>query len=126
MKAVDTNLLVRLVTWDSASQVAAAEEFIRGGAWVSVLALAEAIWVLADIYGLNVSQQVSGLEVLLSHVDLVIQEEDMVRRAVESFRAHPALGFSDCLMVEIARQAGHLPLGTFDRKLAKLDGTQRI
>jgi hypothetical protein len=29
-------------------------------------------------------------------------------------------------VLEIARKAGHLPLGTFDRALAKLEGTQRV
>jgi hypothetical protein len=29
-------------------------------------------------------------------------------------------------VLEIARKAGHLPLGTFDRGLAKLDGVQRL
>jgi hypothetical protein len=29
-------------------------------------------------------------------------------------------------MLEVARRAGHLPLGTFDRNLAKLDGTRRL
>ena len=37
-----------------------------------------------------------------------------------------ALGFSDCLVLETARKAGHLPLGTFDRNLARLDGAQRL
>jgi len=36
------------------------------------------------------------------------------------------LGFSDCLVLEIARKAGHLPLGTFDRGLAKLNGTKKL
>jgi predicted nucleic acid-binding protein len=36
-----------------------------------------------------------------------------------------AAGFSDCLVLEVAR-AGHLPLSTFDRDLAKLDGAQRL
>jgi predicted nucleic acid-binding protein len=36
------------------------------------------------------------------------------------------LDFSDCLVLEIARKAGHFPVGTFDRRLAKLDGTQKI
>jgi len=42
------------------------------------------------------------------------------------FRARPALGFTDCLIVELARKAGNLPLGTFDRSLGKLDGAQRL
>jgi len=50
----------------------------------------------------------------------------IVARALEQYRARPALGFSDCLVLEIARKAGHLPLGTFDRGLARLEGAERL
>ena len=30
------------------------------------------------------------------------------------------------LVLEIARKAGHLPLGTLDRELSKLEGTERV
>jgi hypothetical protein len=29
-------------------------------------------------------------------------------------------------VLELARKAGHLPLGTFDRELGKLDGVRRL
>jgi len=45
MRAIDTNVLVRLITRDDSRQAAAAEAFVENGAWVSVLALAEATWV---------------------------------------------------------------------------------
>jgi predicted nucleic acid-binding protein len=45
---------------------------------------------------------------------------------VAQFRKRPALGFSDCLIVEVARKAGHIPVGTFDRELGRLEGVQRI
>ncbi|MDD2882868.1 MAG: hypothetical protein PHQ58_20850 [Rhodoferax sp.] len=45
---------------------------------------------------------------------------------VAQFRAKAALGFSDCLVLEIARKACHVPLGTFDSALAKLEGTHKI
>jgi predicted nucleic acid-binding protein len=80
MRAVDTNVLVRLVTRDDAKQVAAAEAFVAKGAWVPHLVLAEAMWVLASV----------------------------------------------CLVLEVARKAGHLPLGTFDRELGKLDGAEKL
>jgi predicted nucleic acid-binding protein len=48
------------------------------------------------------------------------------RPALEQFRKHPAVGFSDCLMLELARKTGHPPLGTFDRDLGKVDGAQRL
>jgi predicted nucleic acid-binding protein len=63
---------------------------------------------------------------LLNHRDLVLQDPETVAEALELFRAKPALGFSDCLMLQLARKAGHLPLGTFDRNLAKVDGTQKL
>jgi len=34
--------------------------------------------------------------------------------------------FSDCLVLAIARKAGHVPLGTFDRNLAKLEGCEKL
>jgi predicted nucleic acid-binding protein len=63
---------------------------------------------------------------LLDHRDLVLQDHGAVASALELFRAKPALGFSDCLMVELARRAGHLPLGTFDRNLSRVAGAQRL
>lgn len=48
------------------------------------------------------------------------------RVALVEYRMRPALGFSDCLILEVARKAGHLPLGTFDRELGKLSGAQKL
>ena len=126
MRAVDTNVLVRLITRDDLRQTAAAETFIEKGAWVSLLALAESMWVLGAVYELTPVQQANGIEMLLSHRQLVLQDRDAVDAALFQFKAKPSLGFSDCLMLELARKAGHLPLGTFDRGLAKLAGTQKL
>jgi predicted nucleic acid-binding protein len=63
---------------------------------------------------------------LLSHERLTVQDAEVVAAAVALFRQQPKLGFSDCLMVEVARKAGHSPLGTFDRDLGKVDGAQRL
>jgi predicted nucleic acid-binding protein len=50
----------------------------------------------------------------------------VVAAALAQFRVKPALGFSDCLVLEIARKAGHLPLVTFDKTLGRLGGAQRV
>lgn len=126
MRAVDTNLLVRLIARDEPRQTASAEVFIENGAWVSVLALAEAMWVLSSVYELGPKDQAKAIEMLLNHRDLVLQDAETVSAALALFRARPALGFSDCLMLHLARKAGHLPLGTFDRNLAKIEGTQKL
>jgi predicted nucleic acid-binding protein len=57
---------------------------------------------------------------------LVLHDADVLAPVLAHFRAKPALGFSDCLELEIARKAGHLPLANFDKALGKLPGTQRI
>ncbi len=49
-----------------------------------------------------------------------------VATAVALFRSKPAFGFSDCLILELARKAGHLPFGTFDRNLSRVPGIQKI
>jgi predicted nucleic-acid-binding protein len=126
MRAVDTNVLVRLLVRDDANQVRAAEEFIGSGAWVSQLVLAETTWVLDAVYERSAEQIAAALDMLLNHEHLSVQDADVVSAATESFRERPALGFSDCLMLEIARKAGHLPLGTFDRNLAKFEGAERL
>ena len=126
MRAVDTNVLVRLVTRDDAKQVAAAEGFVARGAWVPHLVLAEATWVLTSVYDRSPVEIATAVEMLLNHQHLALQDSETVAAAVASFRRRPALGFSDCLVVEVARKAGHLPLGTFDRSLARLDGAERL
>lgn len=126
MRAVDTNVLVRLIAQDDRRQSAAADVFIEKGAWVSILALAEAIWVLATVYGRDAAAIATAVELLLNHRTLILQDADVVVAALDLFRSGTGLGFSDCLILEMARKAGHLPLGTFDRRLAKMDGAQMV
>lgn len=126
MLAVDTNVLVRLLARDDARQAAAADEAIVKGAWVSHLVLAEAVWVLDAVYERTARQLMAALDLLLAHESLVLQDADVVAAALAQFRAKPALGFSDCLVLEIARKAGHLPLATFDKALGRLGGAQRL
>jgi predicted nucleic acid-binding protein len=63
---------------------------------------------------------------LLNHGQLTLQDSDAVTAALDLFRARPALGFTDCLMLQLARKAGHLPLGTFDRSLGRVEGARRL
>lgn len=126
MRALDTNVLVRLLAQDDARQVAAARRWVERGVWVSTLALAEAMWVLSDIYERGPAEIAAAVESLLDDGDLTFQDPEVVTAALAKFRERPSVGFSDCLLLELARKAGHLPLGTFDRNLGKLDGAQRL
>jgi predicted nucleic-acid-binding protein len=126
MRAVDTNVLLRLVTRDDPKQVAAAESFVAAGAWVSHLVLVETVWVLESVYDLDAERCATAIDMLLNHAHITLQDPDVVTAALADFRRKPSLGFSDCLVLEVARKAGHTPLGTFDRNLAKFDDAQRL
>jgi predicted nucleic-acid-binding protein len=128
MRAVDTNVLVRLLTGDDARQVAAAEKFLTdaGQAWISHVVLVETVWVLDSVYDRSRAEISAALATLLDHQSFVLQEPEVVRAAFALFRKRTSVGFSDCLVLETARKAGHLPLATFDRSLGAVEGAQRI
>ncbi len=126
MRAIDTNVLVRLLARDDLRQLDAAEKFTTNGAWVSHLVLVETLWVLDAVYERSAAQMAAAVELLLAHAELTLQDADVVAAALGQFRAKPTLGFSDCLVLELARKSGHLPLGTFDRQLGKLPGAHRL
>jgi predicted nucleic-acid-binding protein len=126
MRAVDTNVLLRIVVRDDELQTRAADGFIEAGAWVSHVVLAEAIWVLSRHYERPSADVMDAIEKLLHHRSLTMEQPDVVSQALALYRERPSLGFSDCLILEIARMAGHLPLGTFDRSLAKAQGARAV
>lgn len=126
MRAVDTNLLVRLLANDNEAQVRVAEEFIAAGAWIPHIVLAEAMWVLASAFDLSRARLAEAIEMLLNHKSLAIQDSEVVVAALACFRQYAGVEFSDCLALETARRAGHLPFGTFDRRFSRLPGVQRL
>ena len=126
MRAIDTNVLVRLIVRDEPAQVEEAESFVAQGAWVSQLVLAETVWVLESVYGLSRRQVATVVAMLVEHDRLTLQDEDAIRRAYAAFEQDGAAGFTDFLIVEAARKVGHTPVGTFDRAMSRIDGTQRL
>ena len=126
MRAVDTNVLVRLITRDDPRQFAAASRWVEGEVWVSLHAIAEAVWVLSTDYERGPSEVASAVETLLNHKELTLQDAEVVAAALARFHERPQVSFSDCLLLELARRAGHLPLGTFDRDLSRLEGAEKL
>ncbi|MBV6496451.1 MAG: PIN domain-containing protein [Acidobacteria bacterium ACB1] len=122
MHAVDTNVLIRLLVRDNPKQTASAERYIENGAWVSLLVLIESLCVLDSYYEKTRAEIAKAVHLLLNHASLVIQDPETVASALQSFNEVKGVSFSDCLIIAVAHKAGHRPLGTFDAKLAKVDG----
>lgn len=126
MRAVDTNILVRLFVADDPKQTARARRFIGNGAWVSHLVLAETIWVLVSFYSLGREEVAAAVETVLSNKSFTVQDREVAADALSIFRQHRGVNFSDCLILSTAFKHGHTPLGTFDTKLSKVDGATLI
>jgi len=82
--------------------------------------------VLSAFYWGSAAEIATAVQMLLNHKNLSVQHSEVVSQALDHFRRRPALGFSHCLLLDIARKAGHLPLGTFDRDLSRLPDAQRL
>ena len=122
MRGIDTNVLVRLIVRDDPAQVEKAEAYVAQGAWVSQLVLAETVWVLEAVYGISRPRIATVVGMLLEHDRLTLQDEDVIRGAHSAFERDRSVGFTECLIVEAARKAGHLPVGTFDKAMSRLEG----
>jgi predicted nucleic-acid-binding protein len=127
MAAADTNVLLRLLLEDDVEQARAARSFQRAHAplFVSHVVLAELAWVLAAGYRFPRDRLHALLEMLLDADGFALQDPNVVQVALAHHRASSA-GFSDCLILAITQSAAAAPLGTFDRKLGRLEGARRI
>lgn len=121
MRAVDTNVLVRLLVADDPRQTNRAEAFLAAGrpVWISSVVLVETVWVLSAVYGWRKPQLVAMLDTATDSKDLCFQSVDAVRAALHLYRTSRA-DFPNCLALELARAEGHLPFATFDKATAGL------
>lgn len=120
MRAADTNVVVRAIVRDDAAQAAKIESL--GPLWVSHLVLQEVVWVLSSSYRFDGDLIERSVEMLLLHRQFVLEAAATVLSALELFRENRKVGFNDCLLIEVARAAGHAPFMTFDRALSKVEG----
>jgi predicted nucleic-acid-binding protein len=121
MRAVDTNVLVRLLVADDPRQTGRAESFLAAGGpvWISTVVLVESVWVLSAVYEWKKPQLLAMLDTATTSKDLRFQSVDTIRAALHLYRSSKA-DFPDCLALELARAEGHLPFATFDKATARL------
>lgn len=126
MRAVDTNIVVRLITRDDERQAAEADRVVRGGVWLSIVAVSEVAWVLASLYELPRDRVADSIALLLRHEHITLEQAPAIEQAIAVFRRTSGVSFADCLLIEVARVQGFGPLVTSDKRLAKLNGAEIV
>lgn len=127
MIGLDTNILVRYLTQDDSIQSPEANEIIErrltedSPGFVSIVAMAETVWVLDRAYGLGAHEIAAAVERILQTEVLVVENEQEIFNAMIALRAGQG-SFSDALIAALGARVGCSRTLTFDRKALRLPG----
>ncbi|OWQ48195.1 hypothetical protein CDL60_06335 [Roseateles noduli] len=131
MCAVDTNVLIRLIVQDDASQVEAVTRLRERYAqlarrlFVSTTVLLELEWVLRSRFQFNKSQVLHAIEQLMSSGEIEFEREDAVLVALEGY-AQSSADMADCIHAAMATANKRSPFHTFDRQASALSGAELV
>jgi predicted nucleic-acid-binding protein len=116
MRAVDTNILIRLVTKDDPAQAKRAHTlFSRHSIFIPKTVLLETAWVLQYVYDYEKDVILHALRGILGLSNVEMEDPLTVARALEWMEG--GLDFADALHVASSQQAQ--TFATFDEKLQK-------
>lgn len=130
MTGVDANILARFIAQDDADQTRRADEFLQSRppespGFISLVALAELVWVLRRRYGLNKLQLAECLNRLLDSPELSVDCPTSVGQALHRFATSMA-GFEDCLIERLGHAAGCKETVTFDADASRFAGMRLL
>lgn len=124
MRGLDTNVLVRYLTWDDPDQAERAAGLVESAAdageplFVGPLVVCELVWVLEAAYGLERGAALDVVETVLRTAQLEFGDKDVLWQALGDARRGSA-DFSDYVIGRRAAAAGCDRTVTFDRVLAE-------
>ena len=122
MIGLDTNVLVRYLTQDDPDQTRRANTIVANSVasgercFLGPIVLCELTWVLREGYGTSKADLIRTLDLILATRQFEIGGKDLVREALEAYRAGRA-DFADYLIGATHRQEGCTETVTFDRRL---------
>jgi predicted nucleic-acid-binding protein len=128
---LDTNVVVRYLTQDDPKQSPIATRLMEKTlssdepGFISLVVLAELVWVLVSLYSVDrsgVSEVVGGL---LTTEQLRVESAELVWRAKRRYESSKA-DFSDAIIAECAVAAGCKRSVTFDRTAAAAPGFELL
>ncbi|HTC49305.1 MAG TPA: type II toxin-antitoxin system VapC family toxin [Candidatus Aquilonibacter sp.] len=130
MIGLDTNVLVRYLTHDDPTQTAAAMRVMNSlsfdaPGFLSLIVIAELVWVLAISYRFPKDKIAQVVETLLRSRELVVERGEIVSQALRAFNAGRA-DFSDYLIERCAHAAQCQFTLTFDQKAASAAGMRLL
>ena len=117
MIALDTNVLLRCLTLDDASQLPVAQQLLDhpAGVFISKSVLLEVEWALRDVFNLPSAAVLKSLNTLCGLAQVHLENEDQVAQALQDHAR--GMDFADAL--HAASSQADEGLYTFDKKFVK-------
>ena len=116
MIAVDTNIVVRLLTGDDQTQLVQAREiFTSNEVFISETVFLEIEWVLRYAYDLSPTTIHDGLLKLCGLPNVVLRDAPTIAQAFEGYRS--GMDFADALHLALCSHCSEL--FTFDKKFVR-------
>lgn len=125
MKAVDTNILVRLVLKDDPEQFRQAKAVVvaahhRGERlFVPQVVLQELVWVIRNRFQADRAELVAMMDGLLTMPVWEVEESARVAAALRIMEEHP-VDFTDACLTAISHEKGVDGVLSFDRDLGRI------
>ncbi len=125
MIGLDTNILVRYIAQDDAVQSPIATRIIEDRlseehpGFISLVTMAETVWVLDRSYGLSAAEIAAAVERILQTNVFLVQNEQEVFTAMVALKMG-AGSFSDALIGALGTWAGCSATVTLDKKATRL------
>lgn len=124
MIAVDTNVVVRMLTNDDPAQATAAAALLENEiVFLPVSVVLETEWVLRSVYGLDRKAVARSLRSFLGVPTVTAEAAGRIGQALSWYE--DGLDFADALHLASATEAGAERLATFDGKFRRNAEAQR-
>ncbi len=113
MKLIDANVILRFLLNDNKEQAENARKEIKKGACTRIEVLAEVVYVLTGVYGMNRKNVYECLSIVIEFVR--IEDKEALKEALVVYK-DTALDFVDCILVGRNHVLGE-EVFSFDKKL---------
>jgi predicted nucleic-acid-binding protein len=117
MRGLDTNVIVAWLLGSLDEDALPA----GGRFWVSLIALAELVWVFESVYDRSKAEIAETIATLLAAGNIEFEGEETVKRSLKDFEEGPA-DFADYLLMNDGLASGCETTLTYDRKAGRHPG----
>ena len=128
MVVVDTNLLVRYLTFDDPEKAKAVELLFdrasKGEIYILLPAvvIAELVWVLESFYKMKAAEISELIEAILNTPGFEVQEREILLSTIKTYNER-GIDLVDAWIIEFAKEKGISTIYSFDKKhFRNIDG----